>query len=77
MKTPGNTPGGVNPGHIQRNALFMPATPANPVKTISQINFDVSGCQKFLPPGVKAVIEMDHTSDEYRYIEPTDAVLHV
>lgn len=58
--------GTFNIGHVNRNTLFKLATEANPVKTISQINFDISNCQKFLPPGLKAYIEMTHTSDELR-----------
>ena len=66
MKTPSGTPGGVNQGHVARNTLFKLATEANPVKTVSQINFDISNCPKFLPPDIKAIIEMTHTSDELR-----------
>ena len=63
MKTTG---AGTNSGQKARNTLFKMATEANPVKTMSQINFDVSNCRKFLPPDIKAYIEMTHTSDTLR-----------
>ena len=66
MHTASSTAGGINSGHVFRNTLFKLATEARPVKTISQINFDISNCRKFLPPGLKAWIEMTHTSDELR-----------
>ena len=55
-----------NSGQLSRNTLFKLATEAKPVKTITQINFDISGCQKFWPPGLKAYIEMEHVADELR-----------
>ena len=57
---------GRNSGHVSRNLLFRKATEANPVKTISQINLDVSGCEKFWPAGMKGSLEMEHTADELR-----------
>jgi hypothetical protein len=65
MSTKSTNPGRNN-GHVKRNTLFKLATEARPVKTISQINFDISGCQKFWPSGVKAFIELEHTADELR-----------
>lgn len=56
-----------NSGQAIRNTLFKLASAARPVKTLSQINFDISECEKFLPPNVKAMIKMDHTSEELRY----------
>jgi hypothetical protein len=55
-----------NTGQVHRNILFKGSSSARPVRTISQMNFDVSECRKFLPPGVKIVIEMEHTNDQLR-----------
>lgn len=62
MQTTGQ---GRNNGHVQRNTLFA-FSQDRPVKTISQLNLDISGCQKFWPAGVKGSVEMEHTSDDLR-----------
>ena len=63
MQTTGN---GANSGHIKRHSLFN-FSQDRPVKTISQLNFDVSGCQKFWPAGLKGSVEMEHSSDALRW----------